>query len=98
MHHFKLKHRIEVKNVKIRERATRGLLFDGDSLFGFFNDESEFTEPTVELIDNLCAKTGGYCYMPHATLNKIPHKAKRLRPNVAFAHDMLSFARTGKIS
>ena len=98
MHHFKLKHRIEVKNVKIRERATRGLLFDGDSLFGFFDDESEFTEPTVELIDDLCAKTSGYCYMPHATLNKIPHKAKRLRPNVAFAHDMLSFARTGKIS
>jgi hypothetical protein len=48
MHHFKLKHRIEVKNVKIRERATRGLLFDGDSLFGFFDDESEFTESNVE--------------------------------------------------
>ena len=33
---FTLKHSIEVKNVKLRERATRGLLFDGDSLFGFF--------------------------------------------------------------
>lgn len=98
MHHFKLKHRVEVKNVKIRERAIRGLLFDGDSLFGFFDDESEFTEPTVELIDNLCVKTGGYCYMPPTTLNEIRHKAMRLRPNVVFAHDMLSFARTGKIT
>jgi hypothetical protein len=97
MHHFKSKHRIEVKNVKIRERATRGLLFDGDSLFGFFDDESEFTESTIQLIDDLCRKTGGYCYMPVATLKKVPYKATRLRPNVVFAHDMLNFARTGKI-
>ena len=83
--------------MKIRERATRGLLFDGDSLFGFFDDESEFTESTVELIDDLCVKTGGYCYMPPATLNKISHKAKRLRANVVFAQDILSFVRTGKI-
>jgi len=44
----KRKHRIEVKNVTIRERATRGLVFDGDSLFGFFDDENEFTESNVE--------------------------------------------------
>lgn len=44
---YKAKHRIEVKNVKVRERATRGLLFDGDSLFGFFDDENEFAESNV---------------------------------------------------
>lgn len=29
----KAKHRVEVKNVKLRERGTRGLAFDGDSMF-----------------------------------------------------------------
>jgi hypothetical protein len=95
---FKSRHRIEVKNVKIRERATRGLLFDGDSLFGFFDDEGEFTEPTTQLIDSLCEKTGGYCYMPPATLKKIPYNAMRLRPNTLFARDMLGFARVGKVT
>ena len=97
MHHFKLKHRIEVKNVKIRERATRGLLFDGDSLFGFFNDENEFSKSNVEVIDDLCERTKGYCYIPSATLGKMVYKGSRFRPNTVFARDMLNFAKTGKI-
>jgi hypothetical protein len=32
---FQRRHRVEVKNVSLRERATRGLAFDGDSLFRF---------------------------------------------------------------
>lgn len=94
----KMEHRIEVKNVKIRERATRGLIFDGDSLFGFFNDENEFTASNVEVIDSLCAKTGGYCYIPSTTLHNMSHKGIRFRPNTVFGCDMATFARTGKIT
>lgn len=98
IHEVKLKHRVEVKNVKLRERATRGLLFDGDSLFGFFNDENEFSQSNVEIIDDLCEKTKGYCYIPSATLNKMVYKGTRFRPNTMFADDMLVFAKTGKIA
>ncbi|MCX7957094.1 MAG: hypothetical protein N2643_04270 [Endomicrobia bacterium] len=37
-------HRIEVKNVSLQERATRGVSFDGDTLLGFFNNPDEFTK------------------------------------------------------
>jgi hypothetical protein len=97
-HRAKSRHRIEVKNVKLRERATRGLLFDGDSLFGFFNDEREFTESNVKVIDSLCAKTKGYCYIPPATLSKMAFKGSHFRSNTMFAYDMLNFAKTGKIA
>lgn len=90
------KHAVEIKNVKLRERATRGLLY-GDSLFGFFDDEGEFTETQVKEIDRLCLERGGYCYIPPSTLDKITYKGKRMRPNTRFAQDMLSFSRTGKI-
>jgi len=93
----KTKHRIEVKNVKLRERATRGLSFDGDSLFGFFNDENELTESNVEVIDQLCTETGGYCYIPPATINKMQYKGIHFRPNTVFGHDMWAFAMTGEI-
>jgi len=95
---YKMKHRVEVKNVKLRERATRGLSFDGDSLFGFFDDENEFTESNVEVIDNLCTKTGGYCYIPSSTIDNMHYKGMRFRPNTVFGHDMSTFARTGKIT
>ena len=62
------KHRIEVKNVKLRERGARGLAFDGDSMVGFFDQPSEFTESNIEIIDEHCKKTGGYCYIPSETL------------------------------
>src|SRR3989344_2924123 len=46
---FRKRHRVEVKNVKLRERGTRGLAFDGDSMVGFFNQPSEFTASNVEI-------------------------------------------------
>jgi hypothetical protein len=95
---FRAKHRIEVKNVSLRERAARGLIFDGDSLFGFFNDVNEFTEANVEVIDDLCEKTNGYCYLPPSTLEMMPHKGRRFRPNTVFGNDMVSFSRTGRIT
>lgn len=97
VHQFTVKHTIEVKNVKLRERATRGLLY-GDSLFGFFNDEGEFTERHIKEIDRLCEERGGYCYMPPATLQRLTPKGKRLRPNTMFAHDMSIFVKTGRIA
>ncbi len=93
----KIKHRVEVKNVKLRERATRGLIFDGDSLFGFFDSPKEFTRSNVEVIDDLCNKIGGFCYMPPSTLSKLSYKGTRLKPNTLFAEDMLKFAKTGKV-
>jgi hypothetical protein len=93
----KARHRVEVKNVSLRERATRGLAFDGDSLFGFFNQESEFTESNVKIIESLCIKTNGYCYVPPDILRKIPYPKTRFRPNTRFGIDMATFAKTGKI-
>lgn len=93
------KHRIEVKNVSLRERATRGLQFDGDSMIGFFNDPSEFTSSNIDIIDEQCKKTGGYCYIPPSTLKIIKNKVKgkRFKSNTKFASDMKKFVRTGII-
>ena len=88
---------MEVKNVKMRERAVRGLGFDGDSLFGFFNDANEFTDDTVKIIDKLCKKSGGFCYIPPTTLKKISTKSKFIRPNTLFGKDMAKFVKGGKI-
>jgi len=95
---FQAKHRVEIKNVSLRERAARGLIFDGDSLFGFFNDVNEFTRANVEVIDDLCQRTNGYCYLPPSTLKMMPYKGKRFRPNTIFGHDMASFSSTGRIT
>ena len=97
VHSYKVKHRVEVKNVSLRERTTRGLAFDGDSLFGFFNQLSEFTESNVKILDKLCRKNNGYCYIPPSILNQIPYKTLRFRPNTQFGQDMSIFVRTGKI-
>jgi len=94
---FKKKHRIEVKNVKLRERGTRGLAFDGDTMIGFFNQPSEFTASNIEVIDTHCKKTNGYCYVPPETLKKIKHKNSRFKPNTEFAKDMKRFVETGVI-
>ena len=91
------KHRVEVKNVSLRERATRGLAFDGDSLFGFFNQLNEFTESNVKVLDELCVKTGGYCYIPPKLLKQIPYHMKRFRSNIQFGRDMAKFVKTGLI-
>jgi len=93
----KAKHRVEVKNVKLRERGTRGLAFDGDSLFGFFNDPSEFTQSNVQIINSYCLKTGGYCYLPPTTLEKIKNVGSRFRSNVLFGDDMLYFVQKGAL-
>ncbi|MDI6916411.1 MAG: hypothetical protein QMC80_01290 [Thermoplasmatales archaeon] len=93
----KAEHRVEVKNVKLRERGVRGLVFDGDSLFGFFNSPAEFTQNTVEIIEKTCKSTGGYCYIPPLTLSKIPHKSRRLRLNTVFGQDMRRFVKSGKL-
>lgn len=96
---YKKKHRVEVKNVKLRERATRGFQFDGDSMVGFFNDPSEFTDSNIRIIDEQCKKTGGYCYIPPATLNAIKDKIKnkRFKSNQDFVFDMEKFIKTGTI-
>jgi len=94
---FRKKHRIEVKNVKLRERGTRGLAFDGDSMIGFFNQPSEFTASNVEVIDNHCKKTNGYCYVPPQTLKLIKHRNSRFKSNIEFAKDMKKFVETGSI-
>ena len=94
---FKKRYRIEVKNVKLRERGIRGLAFDGDSLIGFFNDSSEFTASNVEVIEKHCKNTGGFCYVPPETLEKIKHKNSRFKSNTEFAKDMKKFVETGFI-
>lgn len=93
----KKEHRIEVKNVSIRERATRGLAFDGDSLFGFFNQMIEFTKSNVKVLDELCVKKGGYCYIPPDLLKQIPYTTTRFKPNIQFGRDMRIFVKNGKL-
>jgi len=97
LHSPKARHRVEVKNVSLRERATRGLAFDGDSLFGFFDQLSEFTESNVKVLESLCVKTNGYCYIPSDTSRNIPYTTTRFRPNTLFGRDMAEFAKTGRI-
>lgn len=96
---FLKKHRIEVKNVSLRERATRGLTFDGDSMVGFFNDPSEFTNTNIDIINKRCEKTGGYCYVPPLLLRQIKDKAenKRFKSNKKFICDVRKFIKTGII-
>jgi len=89
--------RLHEKTFKLRERGTRGLAFDGDSMIGFFNQPSEFTESNIKVIDEHCKHTGGYCYVPEDTLRQIKHKTKRFRPNTEFARDMENFTKTGSI-
>ncbi|NWF96941.1 MAG: hypothetical protein HXY34_12435 [Candidatus Thorarchaeota archaeon] len=94
-------HRIEIKNLKIRERATRGLVFDGDSMFGFFDDPGEFTEGNIEELQKAVAKTGGYVYLPPETLSELRRRYEDLpsflRPNTRFGTDMASFVKSGTI-
>ncbi len=91
------KHRVEVKNVSLRERAVRGLSFDGDTMIGFFNQPREFTEETVKIIDDHCKKTGGYCYVPQKTLEQMKYQGERFRLNTAFGDDMYFFVSKGKL-
>jgi len=96
---YSKKHRIEVKNVSLRERGTRGLEFDGDSMIGFFNDSSEFTDSNIDIIDKHCKKTNGWCYMPPDTLEKLRDKVKnkRFKSNKKFISDVKNFIEKGVI-
>jgi len=96
---YSKKHRIEIKNVSLRERGTRGLQFDGDSLIGFFNNPSEFTDSNIKIIDEYCKKTQGYCYIPPQILEKIKDKIinKRFKSNTAFVSDIKKFIEKGTI-
>jgi len=93
------KHRVEVKNVALRERGTRGLKFDGDSIIGFFNEPSEFTNENITIIDQHCVGTGGYCYLPPDTLQAIKQKfhPRRFKSNQDFASDIKKFVEQGSI-
>jgi hypothetical protein len=93
----RVNHRIEVKNVKLRERGARGLVFDAESLFGFFDDPGEFTRNNVEVLDDFCQKTNGYCYIPPSTLAEMEYSGSRFRPNTQFGRDMLAFVQNGRI-
>jgi hypothetical protein len=97
LRHIRARHRVEVKNVKLRERGTRGLAFDGDSMFGFFDDPSEFTESNVKVIDDHCERVNGYCYIPPATLQGMRIVGSRFRSNISFGEDMLNFVKNGKL-
>lgn len=89
-------HRIEVKNVSLRERGSRGLKFDGDSLAGFFNQEKEFTDENIRIIDNNLKDTKGYCYVPINTLNFILSKGeKRFKDINKLGKDMKYFTLNG---
>lgn len=96
---FSKKHRIEVKNVSLRERGARGLVFDGDSMIGFFNDPNEFTDTNINIIEEQCKKTAGYCYVPPMLFEKIKSrlKEKRFKPNNDFIADIKKFVKTGII-
>ncbi len=93
------KHRIEVKNVKLRERATRGFEFDGDSMIGFFNDPLEFTDSNIDIIEKHCKKTGGYCYIPPEIIKELGNKIKnkRFKSNKEFIADVIKFIKRGII-
>ena len=96
------RHRIEVKNMKLRERAARGLAFDGDSLFGFFDDPSEFTEGNLQIMKETCRMTEGYVYIPPKTYSAIERRGLspatyRLRENTRFGSDMSAFVRGGSL-
>lgn len=90
-------HRVEVKNVHLRERGVRGLTFDGDSMLGFFIDAYEFTKETVDIIDTFLSKSRGYCYIPPDTIDEMRFKGRRFRVNTKFGDDMHHFAKTGKM-
>jgi len=66
-------------------------------MFGFFDSPSEFTESNVRVIEQHCEKTGGYCYVPPKTLEKIRFTSSRFRSNIMFGQDMLHFTRKGML-
>lgn len=96
------RHRIEVKNVKMRERGVRGFSYDGDSLIGFFDSEDEFGIGAIAELEKLCHQKGGYVYVPPKLFISLKKKERlkknsRVRRNTAFGQDMANFSKTGKL-
>lgn len=96
------RHRIEVKNVKMRERGIRGLAYDGDSLVGFFDEEGEFGPTTVRRINEYCSKTNGYAYVSPLIYDFLRHSKNltadtRFKLNTEIGKDMANFCKTGKL-
>ena len=102
MKRYKKRHRIEVKNVKMRERGIRGLVYDGDSLVGFFDEEGEFGAGTVKKINEYCRKKNGYAYVSPLVYNFLRNNKQltsntRFKLNTEIGKDMANFCNTGKL-
>lgn len=98
----KSRHRIEVKNVKMRERGIRGLIYDGDSIIGFFDEEDEFRSGAVREINAYCSKQGGYAYVSPLIYNFLRNNKQltgntRFKLNTKIGKDMANFCKTGKL-
>jgi hypothetical protein len=98
----KKRHRIEVKNVKMRERAVRALFYRADSLVGFFDDAGEFGPDRVKEISGYCRDHKGYAYVP-PVIYKFLRDSRQLTCNTRFklnteiGKDMANFCKTGKL-
>lgn len=68
-------------------------------MVGFFNDPSEFTSENIDIIDDQCKKTNGYCYVPPALLEQIEDQVrnKRFKSNTELLSDVVKFIKTGII-
>ena len=98
----KKRHKIEVKNVKMRERGIRALVYGGDSLVGFFDEEGEFGTGTVKEINEYCRKTNGYAYVSPLIYNFLRNNKQltgntRFKLNTEIGKDMANFCNIGKI-
>ena len=98
----KNRHRIEVKNVKMRERAIRALFYSADSLVGFFDDEGEFGASRVKEINEYCRKKTGYAYVSPLIYNFLRNSKQltsnsRFKLNTEIGKDMAKFCKTGKL-
>jgi hypothetical protein len=98
----KNRHKIEVKNVKMRERGIRGLAYKADSLVGFFDEEGEFGANKVREIDEYCRKTNGYAYVSPLIYNFLRNSKQltsnsRFKLNTEIGKDMARFCNTGKL-
>jgi len=98
----KNRHRIEVKNVKMRERAIRALFYRADSLVGFFDEEGEFGADRVKEINEYCRKNNGYAYISPLIYNFLKKnkqltRSTRFKLNTEIGKDMANFCKTGKL-
>jgi hypothetical protein len=98
----KSRHRIEVKNVKMRERGIRGLMYDGDSIIGFFDEEGEFGSGAASEINQYCSNQGGYAYVSPLIYNFLKRNKQlpanpRFKLNTDIGKDMANFCKTGKL-